>query len=480
MEKIQNYIDGALFAPLKGNYIDNYNPSIGKVYSLIPDSDEEDVKKAVAAANRAFPIWSTTKKDERAKWMLKLADLLEERLEQFALAESIDNGKPLWLSRSVDIPRAVSNLRFFATGIMHFPSEAHNMEGRAINYTLRDPVGIAGCISPWNLPLYLFTWKVAPALAAGCCVVAKPSEITPMTAYMLSQLCVEIGFPKGVFNIIHGYGHKAGSAIVAHPDIKAISFTGGTKTGGEIARVAAPMFKKLSLELGGKNPAVIFSDCNWTQMMKTTLESSFSNQGEICLCGSRILIEKNIYEKFRDEFVQKTKALKVGPPLDEQNRLGAIVSKPHFEKILSYIELAKQEGGKILCGGKSIKMSGEFSDGWYIEPTVIEGLTQNCRTNKEEIFGPVVTLLPFETEDEAIELANGTEYGLASILWTENLIRAHKMAARFRSGIVWINCWLLRDLRTPFGGMKNSGVGREGGWEALRFFTEAKNVCVKL
>ncbi len=352
MEKLQNYIDGALVAPKSGKYIDNYNPSIGKVYSLIPDSDEDDVQKAVEAASRAFPSWSTMRKDDRSKWMMKLADLLEERQEQFALAESIDNGKPLWLSRSVDIPRAVSNLRFFATGILHFPSEAHNMDGHAINYTLRDPVGVVGCISPWNLPLYLFTWKIAPALAAGCCVVSKPSEITPMTAYMLSQLCVEIGFPKGVFNILHGLGSKVGSAIVSHPDIKAYFFHrwNSYRKNNTLPSIAAPMhYKKLSLELGGKNPVVIFSDCNWEKMMKTTLDSSFSNQGEICLCGSRIMVEKNIYEKFRDEFVQKTKALKVGPPLDEQTKLGAIVSKPHYEKILSYaIEIAKQEGGKIL------------------------------------------------------------------------------------------------------------------------------------
>lgn len=480
MEKLQNYIGGDLVAPLKESYIDNYNPSIGKVYSLIPDSDEKDVKKAVEAAKKAFPEWSNMKKDDRAKWMLRLADKLEEKLEEFAVAESIDNGKPLWLSRSVDIPRAVSNLRFFATGIMHFPSEAHNMEGKAINYTLRDPVGIAGCISPWNLPLYLFTWKVAPALAAGCCVVSKPSEITPMTAYMLSKLCVEIGFPKGVFNIVHGYGYKAGNAIVSHPGVKAISFTGGTVTGKAIASTAAPMFKKLSLELGGKNPVVIFSDCNWEKMIKTTIDSSFSNQGEICLCGSRILVEKSIYNKFRDEFVAKVKALKVGPPMEEKSKLGAIVSKNHFDKVLSYIELAKDEGGTILCGGNAIKMTGEHSDGWYLEPTVIEGLPQDCHTNMEEIFGPVVTLQSFETEEQALELANATEYGLTSMLWTENLTRAHKMAAEFRSGIVWINCWLLRDLRTPFGGTKNSGIGREGGWEALRFFTEPKNVCIKL
>jgi aminomuconate-semialdehyde/2-hydroxymuconate-6-semialdehyde dehydrogenase len=480
MEKLQNYINGELVAPAKGKYIDNYNPSTGKVYSLIPDSDEEDVQKAVDAAKAAFPAWSTMRKEERSNWIMRLAELIEKRLEEFAVAETLDNGKPLWLSRSLDIPRAASNLHFFATGMLHFASEAHSMEGNAINYTLRDPIGIVGCISPWNLPLYLFTWKIAPALAMGNCVVAKPSEITPMTAYMLSKLCVEIGFPKGVFNIVHGLGGKTGNAIVSHPDIKAISFTGGTKTGAAIAATAAPMFKKLSLELGGKNPVVIFEDCNWEKMMKTTLNSSFTNQGEICLCGSRIMVEKGAYEKFKKEFVDKVKEFKVGPPMNEDSKMGAIVSKQHYEKILYYIELAKKEGGKILCGGKAIKMSGEQADGWYIEPTVIEGLPYNCRTNMEEIFGPVVTIMPFETEEEAMKIANSTEYGLTSMLWTENLTRAHKLSGQLRSGIVWVNCWLLRDLRTPFGGVKNSGVGREGGWEAMRFFTEPKNVCIKL
>lgn len=480
MEKILNYIDGELVAPAKGKYLDNYNPSTGKVYSHIPDSDEEDVKKAVEAAVKAFPAWSTMRKEDRAEWILKLANKLEERLEDFVKAETIDNGKPLWLSRSVDIPRAVSNLKFFATASLHFASEAHSMEGSAINYTLRDPIGIVGCISPWNLPLYLFTWKIAPALAAGNCVVSKPSEVTPMTAFMLSQLCAEIGFPKGVFNIVHGLGPKVGNAIVSHPEIKAISFTGGTKTGAEIARTAAPMFKKLSLELGGKNPVLIFADCDWDKMMKTTINSSFTNQGEICLCGSRIMVEKSVYEKFKKEFVEKTKALKVGPPMEDSSRLGAIVSKQHYDKILSYIELAEQEGGKILCGGNAVKMSGEQADGWYIEPTVIEGLPYNCRTNMEEIFGPVVTIMPFETEEEALKYANATEYGLTAMLWTENLTRTHKISAALRSGIVWVNCWLLRDLRTPFGGTKSSGVGREGGWEAMRFFTEPKNICIKL
>ncbi|MGP8215407.1 MAG: aldehyde dehydrogenase [Bacteroidia bacterium] len=480
MEKILNYIDGKLVPPVKGKYLDNYNPSTGKVYSHIPDSDEEDVQLAFEAANKAFPQWSSMRKEERSDWMLKVADWLEKRLEDFAKAETIDNGKPLWLSRSVDIPRAVSNLRFFATASLHFASEAHNMDGHAVNYTLRDPVGIAGCISPWNLPLYLFTWKIAPALAAGNCVVSKPSEITPMTAYMLSQLCAEIGFPEGVFNIVHGLGPKVGSAIVSHPGIKAISFTGGTKTGAEIARVAAPMFKKLSLELGGKNPVLVFADCDWNKMMKKTIESSFTNQGEICLCGSRILVEKKVYDRFKKEFTENVKNMKVGPPMNDDSRLGAIVSKQHYDKILSYIELAKKEGGKILCGGHALTLQGEQKEGWYIEPTVIEGLPYNCRTNMEEIFGPVVTIMPFETEEEALLYANATEYGLTSMLWTENLTRAHTLAAKLRSGIVWINCWLLRDLRTPFGGTKNSGVGREGGWEALRFFTEPKNVCIKL
>lgn len=354
------------------------------------------------------------------------------------------------------------------------------MGDHAINYTLRTPIGVVGCISPWNLPLYLFTWKIAPAIAAGNCVVAKPSEVTPMTAFLLSEVCMEAGLPAGVLNIVHGLGAKVGSAITAHPEIKAISFTGGTKTGAEIARVAAPMFKKLSLELGGKNPNIIFADCDFEKMIAETVRSSFLNQGEICLCGSRIFIERPLYENFKTAFVNKVKTeLIVGDPLDAATQTGAIVSKMHFEKVLSYIELAKQEGGNVLCGGNSVNPEGRCNKGWFIEPTVIEGLPYNCRTNQEEIFGPVVTLTPFDTEEEVLLMANSTEYGLASTIWTENLSRAHRMAAQIKAGIVWINCWLLRDLRTPFGGVKSSGVGREGGWEALRFFTEAKNVCIK-
>jgi len=480
MLKIQNYINGNLQEPISALYIDNYNPSTGKVYSLCPDSDERDVELAYQAAHRAFLGWSNTPTEKRSGILLRIANLIEQHLAKFASAETVDQGKPLWLSTNGEIPRAISNLRFFATAIEHFASEAHPMGNHAINYTTRTPIGVVGCISPWNLPLYLFTWKIAPALAAGNCVIAKPSEITPMTAFLLSEICIEAGLPAGVLNIVHGLGTKVGSAITAHPEIKAISFTGGTKTGAEIARVAAPMFKKLSLELGGKNPNIIFADCNFDAMLTETVKSSFLNQGEICLCGSRIFVERPIYEKFKQAFVEKVKTeLVVGNPMLASTKTGAIASKMHFEKVLSYIELAKQEGGKILCGGNAVKLEGECENGWFIRPTVIEGLEYNCRTNLEEIFGPVVTITPFDTEPEVLMMANATEYGLASILWTENLTRAHKMASEIKAGIVWINCWLLRDLRTPFGGVKSSGVGREGGLEALRFFTEPKNICIK-
>ena len=479
MQKIQNYIDGELVAPISGDYIDNYNPAIGEVYSLIPDSDSKDVENACKAAQIAFPTWSKMSAQNRSDAMMKVADLIDKNLDRFALAESTDNGKPVKLATTVDIPRASANFRFYATAILHHATSAHYMEETAINYTLREPIGVAGCISPWNLPLYLFTWKIAPALASGNTVVAKPSEITPMTAYLLSELCIEAGFPKGVLNIVHGLGHKVGQAISEHPDIPMISFTGGTQTGATIARTAAPMFKKLSLELGGKNPNIIFDDCNYENAMKTTVHSSFANQGQICLCGSRIFVQKGIYEKFKNDFVEKVKALKVGDPTEKVN-LGAIVSKDHQEKVLSYVELAKEEGGTVLTGGHAVNPGGRCENGYFIAPTIIEGLKYDCRTNQEEIFGPVVTIMPFDTEEEVLMMANSTKYGLASTVWTENLTTAHHVAHALHSGIVWVNTWLLRDLRTPFGGVKASGVGREGGFEALDFFTEPKNVCIKL
>ena len=498
MLKIENYIGGELSAPISNEYLDNFNPATGEVYSLIPDSDERDVGKAVEAAKKVFPAWSKTSAELRHDILMRIAALIERDEDALATAESVDNGKPKSSAKAVDIPRAVSNFKFYATAAMHTSTEAFETTQangvRAINYTLRQPLGVVGCISPWNLPLYLFTWKIAPALAAGCCVVAKPSEITPFTAYLLSKLCIEAGLPEGVLNIVHGLGAKAGGAIVSHRDVKAISFTGGTKTGEWIAREAAPKFKKLSLELGGKNPNIIFADCDYDEMLKTTVLSSFSNQGQICLCGSRIFVERSIYERFKTDFIERVSALRIGDPLSPETNIGAVVSKQHLEKVLSYIELAKTEGGKVLLGGNRVDLSNETYDsnnlkskiqnpkltGWFVEPTIIENLAHDCRTNQEEIFGAVVSIQPFDTETEVLDYANSTEYGLSATIWTENLSRAHRMAEKIESGIVWINCWLLRDLRTPFGGMKNSGVGREGGFEALKFFTEEKNVCVKI
>lgn len=479
-DHIKNFIGGQFQASHSGNYIDNINPATGELIGQVPDSNERDVNDAVQAAQQAFPDWSVTPIEKRFKILNRIAELIEQHLDALAYAETTDNGKPLWLSKRTDIPRASANFRFFATGIMHFATESHHMEDKAVNYTLRQPIGVVACISPWNLPLYLFTWKIAPALAAGNCVVAKPSEVTPVTAYLLSHICKEAGLPDGVLNIVHGSGHITGEAIVRHAGIKAISFTGSTRAGEHIASVAAPKFKKLSLELGGKNPNIIFADCDWERMLSTTLQSSFANQGQICLCGSRILVQESIYEKFKMEFIARTRELRVGDPLEEFTKQGAVVSKTHFEKILRCIDTAKQEMGRILLGGSPVKMSGRCANGYFIQPTIIEGLGPDCQTNQEEIFGPVVTLQSFRTEEEALALANATNYGLAATIWTQDVSRANRIAAKVDSGIIWVNCWLLRDLRTGFGGMKNSGVGREGGWEALRFFTESKNVCIQL
>ncbi|CAL2094783.1 aldehyde dehydrogenase [Tenacibaculum sp. 190524A05c] len=476
---IKNYINGEFVNPIKNQWIDNYNPSIGEVYGKIPNSTEEDIEKAYQAANEAFPNWSKTTLDERSNILSKIAQLIKEKLEVLAEAESKDNGKPLSLAKAVDIPRASSNFQFFANAITQFASEAHESVGfNAINLTLRQPIGVVGCISPWNLPLYLFTWKIAPAIAAGNCVVAKPSEVTPMTAFLLGEICNEAGLPKGVLNIVHGLGNSAGQAIIAHPKIKAISFTGGTNTGAHIARTAAPMFKKLSLELGGKNPNIIFADCDYDKMLSTTIKSSFANQGQICLCGSRIFVEESIYGKFKEDFVKKVSELKVGIPFDSETNVGALVSKQHLEKVKSYIDIAEQEGGEILFGGERVSVNGA-ENGYYLQPTIIEVDSNKCKLNQEEIFGPVVTIMSFKTQEEALTLANDVSYGLSATLWTNNLNRTMQMSQELQAGIVWVNTWLMRDLRTPFGGTKASGVGREGGFEALRFFTEPKNICIQ-
>ena len=475
MQKIQNFINGEYLDSIKGKYIDNVEPGTGKVFTHIPNSTQDDLEEAVKAANNAFPNWSTMSVDKRSRILHKLADLIEENLDDLALMESRDNGKPLWLAKAVDIPRASTNFRFYASAIVNFSTEAQVSEGFMVNYTRRAPIGIVGCISPWNLPLYLFSWKIAPALAMGNCVVAKPSELTPMTAFLLGKLANEAGMPPGVLNILHGEGKDIGQAIVEHEATKAISFTGGTATGKVVGATAARQFKKVSLELGGKNPNIIFADCDLGEAVKTSVKSSFTNQGEICLCGSRILIEDAIYDEFRQKFLDECKKLVVGDPMDPDSDLGALVSSGHLNKVDSYVKLAEEEGGVILHGGKRVEM-----DGFYYEPTVIEGLNEHCRTNLEEIFGPVVTLNRFQSEKEAVNVANSTRYGLSCTIWTSDLKRAHRVSHAVQSGIIWVNCWLVRDLRTPFGGMKDSGIGREGGNEALRFFSEPQNVCIKL
>lgn len=480
--EILNFIDGQHQPAIQGAWLDNIEPATGKSYGRLPRSSAEDVQCAMDAAQRAFPAWAAKTVEERTACLSRLADRIAEHFDELVAAESQDNGKPESLAAAVDIPRAEKNLRFYASAAQQYLTEA-SMSGGAsqLHYVHRKPLGVVGIISPWNLPLYLFTWKVAPALAMGNCVIGKPSEITPATAYLLSQWITEAGFPPGVFNILHGLGAEVGEAIVSHPHIKAISFTGGTATGRHIARAVAGTSKKTTFELGGKNPAIIFDDCDFDLTLKTVVRSGFANQGQICLCSSRYLIHESIYPAFRDALVATVSRMRVGDPQSANTKMGAVVSADHLEKILSFVEKAKALGGRVLCGGEATHPAGErCAEGYFMQPTIIEGLDPACEVNQQEIFGPVVTLQPFATEDEAIALANGTEYGLACTIWTENLRRAHRVAAQIDSGIAWINCWLERDLRMPFGGVKSSGAGREGGTESLRFFTEPQNVCVQI
>ena len=472
-----NYIAGEFVRQSSEDWMDVFEPATGKQFAKVPHSGPQDIDKAVAAARAAQPSWGALTHSVRADWLDRIADSLEAKYEDIAALESRDTGKPIALARAVDAYRSVANFRFFADLVREQGVERFEMSD-ATNIVVSKPVGVAALITPWNLPLYLLSWKVAPAIGMGNTVICKPSELTPMTANLLMETIHDVGLPSGVVNLVHGDGIGAGAPLTSHPDVDLVSFTGGTATGAKVAAAASPQFKKLSLELGGKNASIVFADCDLEKTVEGVTRAAFLNQGQVCLCGSRILIEDSIYDEFVERFVDSVESMKIGDPSDESTQLGALISAEHLQKVEGYVSIAREEGGEVLTGGSPC-LPKEFENGNWMAPTVIGGLPVDSRCSTEEIFGPVVTIHRFENEQEAVDIANNTRYGLAGSVWTSDLEKGRRVAEGIDTGMVWVNTWLHRDLRVPFGGVKDSGVGREGGRWSLEFFSEPLNICLK-
>jgi len=479
---VENFIGGTFVTRKPEHpFIPSYNPATGNVWATLPDSTTQDVETAVNAASRAFPAWSALTPEARAGFLLKIADRIDARLDQLALAESRDQGKPVNLAKKMDIPRASINFRVFAQAWQHHLETSNAMPGAGvINYSSRHPVGVAGLISPWNLPLYLLTFKMAPALMAGNTVVCKPSEMTSVTAWMLCSIMLEVGLPSGVVNMVFGYGNTVGEAIVTHPQVRIISFTGSTVVGQKIAALTAPAMKKVSLELGGKNAAVVFDDADIDAAVAGVTRSAFLNQGEICLCTSRIFVQRAIYQTFLEKLVASVEALVTGDPEEDETFCGAVNSKQHYQKVTGYLQIAKDEGGLLHTGTKPLELSERCKGGFFIRPTLISGLPDSSRCMQEEIFGPVACITQFDSEKEVVARVNNTRYGLCASVWSQNVGRVHRVSQQLEVGTVWSNCWLVRSLGMPFGGCKESGTGMEGTRHSLEAFTREKTNCIKI